>query len=56
MGIFSQITVGDIMFSWCDGTCRIMVQQSAVKLMNFHETNMTFADVESYKGETKGKK
>lgn len=51
MDIFSQITVGDIMCSQGDGICRIMVQQTAVKLKNFHETNMTFTDVESYKVE-----
>lgn len=51
MGILSQITVVDIMCSQGDATCRITVWQTAVKLMNFHETNMTFTDVESYTGE-----
>ncbi len=51
MGIFSQIAVDDIMLLQWDGTCRITPQQSAVKLMNIHETNKTFTDVESYEGE-----
>lgn len=40
------------MCSQWDGTCGITAGQSALKLMNLRETNMTFTDVESRERES----